>query len=210
MSEIRLALFDMDDVVYAYSRRDRIRHLVGVTGLDPDFIERRIWFDGLITETETGVFPTPEDCINAWRRRLGVDLSIDDWVAARAAGMVLDSGTLAIIDRLTAGGTTVAVLTNNDPLVDFGRRRLAPELEARVGDRFLVSSIFGTRKPDPAIYGAAVDHLGFAPAETVFIDDLPENVAGARAAGLHGLVFTSSDGLAADLARLGVPGVMKS
>lgn len=43
----------------------------------------------------------------------------------------------------------------------------------------------GVRKPDPAIYRHAIDALGVAPQDCFFIDDLPENIAAARALGIH-------------------------
>jgi putative hydrolase of the HAD superfamily len=203
----RLALFDMDDVVYDYCRADRIAVLVAATGLDPDFIEQRIWFDGVETAADGGAYPTPELYLAAWAERLGYPLAEDDWVRARAAGMTLEPGTLAVIDRLAAAGLTVAVLTNNGPLVARHKDRLAPELAARVGDRFLVSSTFGTQKPDPAIYTAALARLGFAPGESFFVDDREDNCAGARRAGLAAHVFRTPGRLGEWLADLGIRGI---
>ena len=190
-ASIRLALFDMDDVVYAYTRADRIAHLASVTGLDPTFINDRIWSEGLETAADGGAFPTPELYIGSWRDRLGYPLAVEDWVEARRLGMRLIPGTLVLIERLIATGTAVGVLTNNGPLVHAYRETLAPELARLVGDRFLVSSSFSTLKPDPRVFQRALERLSFAPEESFFIDDMPENVEGARAAGLYGTVFTT-------------------
>lgn len=197
---IRLALFDMDDVVYSYSRADRIAYLASVTGLDPAFINERIWAEGLETAADGGAFPTPELYINSWRERLGYPLEVKDWVEARRLGMRLIPGTLALIKRLIEKGTAVGVLTNNGPLVFKYRETLAPELAHLVGDRFLVSSSFSTLKPDPKVFLRALDRLGFAPRESFFTDDMPENVEGARAAGLLGAAFTTPAALEEALA----------
>jgi putative hydrolase of the HAD superfamily len=45
------------------------------------------------------------------------------------------------------------------------------------------------RKPQLEIYEAALKLSGTAPEETVFIDDLEENCAGARKAGLHAIRY---------------------
>lgn len=201
---IRLALFDMDDVVYAYTRADRIAHLAAVTGLDPAFINDRVWSEGLEAAADGGAFPTPELYIGSWRDRLGYPLAVEDWVEARRRGMRLIPGTLAVIERLIAAGTVVGVLTNNGPLVHVYRERLAPELARLVGDRFLVSASFSTMKPDPQVFHRALDRLGFSPEESFFTDDMPENVEGARAAGLSGSVFTTPAALEADLAAHGL------
>ncbi|PIO99565.1 HAD family hydrolase [Pleomorphomonas carboxyditropha] len=201
---IRLALFDMDDVVYAYTRADRIAHLAAVTGLDPAFINERVWSEGLEAAADGGAFPTPELYIGSWRDRLGYPLAVEDWVEARRRGMRLIPGTLAVIERLIAAGTVVGVLTNNGPLVHVYRETLAPELARLVGDRFLVSASFSTMKPDPQVFHRALDRLGFSPEESFFTDDMPENVEGARAAGLSGSVFTTPAALEADLAAHGL------
>lgn len=55
-------------------------------------------------------------------------------------------------------------------------------------------------KPDPAIYSACIRELGIRPPEAVFLDDRPENVAGAIATGIHGLRFESVEKARLDLA----------
>ena len=139
----------------------------------------------------------------SFERRLRLVLKLCDPGLKRTLGEVID-GTLALIDRLMAAGVTVAVLTNNGPLIERHRHRLAPALAERVGERFLVSYVFGMAKPAPDIYRLALDRLGFRPEETVFIDDLAENVAGAEAAGLRGHVFRTPAGLADYFAALGL------
>lgn len=57
----------------------------------------------------------------------------------------------------------------------------------------------GIAKPDPAIYLHTCEKLGVAPAEALFLDDKPENIAAARATGLHALQFTSVDQIRRDL-----------
>lgn len=203
-ASIRFALFDMDDVVYAYTRADRIAYLASVTGLEPVFINERIWSEGLEAAADGGAFPTPELYIGSWRDRLGYPLAVEDWVEARRLGMRLIPGTLALIERLIAAGTTVGVLTNNGPLVHAYRETLAPDLARLVGDRFLVSSSFSTMKPDPQVFRRALEQMGFLPEESFFVDDMPENVEGARIAGLDGAVFTTPAALEEELIGRGL------
>ena len=63
-------------------------------------------------------------------------------------------------------------------------------------------------KPDPAIYLHALDKLGTAPAETLFIDDKLVNVEAARALGLQAIEFTTVEQLRSDLAAMNIdPGL---
>jgi hypothetical protein len=48
-------------------------------------------------------------------------------------------------------------------------------------------SVTGILKPDPRAYAAAVAALGAQACDVVFVDDLPRNVAGARAFGMVGI-----------------------
>lgn len=59
-------------------------------------------------------------------------------------------------------------------------------------------------KPEAEIYTHALRAARCQPQETVFVDDLPENVEAARELGLHGIVFVSVPRLRQELAPLGL------
>ena len=99
-----------------------------------------------------------------------------------------------LIPRLHAAGKRVYVLSN------YGRDGFA-----RTADRFqaifsqmdgmVISSHELICKPDPRIYRILLERYGLDPHETVFIDDRPVNIEGARAAGMQGIVYTGMDAL---------------
>jgi putative hydrolase of the HAD superfamily len=68
----------------------------------------------------------------------------------------------------------------------------------------LSSCYLGLRKPDAVIYQATLDILGRPANRILFIDDRPENVAGAVNAGMQGIRFVGEKKLRSDLATLGV------
>jgi len=61
-------------------------------------------------------------------------------------------------------------------------------------------------KPDRAIYDLAARQFGVAPGETIFIDDLPANIASAREAGFNAIQydFRRHDAFLGELDRLGL------
>lgn len=59
-------------------------------------------------------------------------------------------------------------------------------------------------KPDPKIYQLLLERFQLVAEESVFIDDLPENVQGAVDQGIHGIVFETREQVVEDLERLGV------
>ena len=60
------------------------------------------------------------------------------------------------------------------------------------------------RKPQREIYEAALRMSRTAPEETIFIDDLEENCAGARKAGLHAIRYRGARDLKKRLGALGL------
>jgi epoxide hydrolase-like predicted phosphatase len=56
-------------------------------------------------------------------------------------------------------------------------------------DEIIISAEEGVVKPDPRIYLLALERLGIKAEQSVFIDDMPVNVEGARALGIHSIQF---------------------
>ncbi|TDD66390.1 HAD family hydrolase, partial [Actinomadura rubrisoli] len=108
----------------------------------------------------------------------------------------LDHGTIAILEELAARRVPLALLSNA-PL------EMARHIEQRPWAGMFRHRFFSAdlrlAKPDPRIYRHVSQCLAAQPRDVVFVDDRPENVEGARAAGLRGLLFTGADRLRLDL-----------
>jgi epoxide hydrolase-like predicted phosphatase len=59
-------------------------------------------------------------------------------------------------------------------------------------DLIVYSHEVGLAKPDPKIYALTCERLGAQPAEIVFLDDLESNIAGAKAFGMHAVLFQNN------------------
>jgi putative hydrolase of the HAD superfamily len=87
--------------------------------------------------------------------------------------------------------------------------RSLPEVLGDVGlagslDDVVASATAGARKPDPAIFELALARVGCGPAEALAVGDTPEeDLAGAAAAGIRGLLIDRAASAATD--RDGVP-----
>jgi putative hydrolase of the HAD superfamily len=97
---------------------------------------------------------------------------------------------------------TVALLSN---ATDQLREHLAHHELLDAFDVVFSSAEIGLAKPDVAIFEHAAKVLGVAPEECFFTDDRPENVEGARRAGMRAEVFAGRAGVVAALNDLGVP-----
>ena len=95
--------------------------------------------------------------------------------------------SLAAADRAAQRGAKLAVLSNAPAeLADrFDQLPWLSPFEPR-----LFSGHLGTVKPEPAIYAIALAALGAEPPDVTFVDDRPENISAARAAGLRALLFS--------------------
>ncbi|MCX6569309.1 MAG: HAD family phosphatase [Candidatus Aminicenantes bacterium] len=114
----------------------------------------------------------------------------------------LNAGAVDVLAGVKAAGYKTLLLSNTDPeRFGFVRRRF-PEVLFFEG--YVLSYELKLLKPDPAIYFAAARLAGVPPRECVFIDDMEENVEGAVAAGLAGILYRPATDLAAELRKLGL------
>ena len=91
---------------------------------------------------------------------------------------------VALMDDAHAAGHVVAALTN-DLAAFHGDADLTRDPVLARFDVVVDGSVTGVLKPDPGAYAIALDRLGRAASEVVFLDDMPANAAGGRAAGLR-------------------------
>jgi putative hydrolase of the HAD superfamily len=152
---------------------------------------------------------------NAWARleRSEVDLQgFAELYEAEAAeaGHRIDAGAvLALLSgevrpamvqalrRIKEEGLAQACLTNNVAGTEAVRPDVAEVM--CLFDAVLESSKLGVRKPDPAFYDLALETVGVAPTEAVFLDDLGINLKPARARGIRTIKVVDPDAALAEL-----------
>jgi putative hydrolase of the HAD superfamily len=69
-------------------------------------------------------------------------------------------------------------------------------------DVLVISAEEKIAKPDPRIYHIALERLGVAAAEAIFLDDFSENIRAAKAVGLVSIHFQSSEQAQLDIRAL--------
>jgi 2-haloacid dehalogenase len=108
-----------------------------------------------------------------------------------------------LLAELDSAGVPLFAITNFSGEFFPPFRLKYPDMFDRFRD-IVVSGDEKMMKPDPAIYRLALDRFGLRPEEAVFVDDNRDNVAGAAALGIHGILFTDEPALRAELAGLGL------
>ena len=112
-------------------------------------------------------------------------------------------GTVELLGELQAAGVPCYGLTNMEAETYPVRYERYAFLRALDGT--VVSSQEGVIKPDPEIFRRLFERFGLVPEQTVFIDDVEQNITAARALGMQTVLFTSPAQLRAELVALGLP-----
>jgi putative hydrolase of the HAD superfamily len=113
-------------------------------------------------------------------------------VAEVAVDLMIDRDAVALMRDARAAGRRVGVLSN-DAYSIMGREFFANRPEFAELDAFVDAADIGVRKPKLAAYQRAAEALGVPPDRIVFLDDTPECVDGARAAGMHVIQVDPAD-----------------
>lgn len=90
------------------------------------------------------------------------------------------------VKRIKDAGYPVYLLSNATPRV-FDQYLNIPSLTLM--DGFFISALYKLRKPQREIYEAFCNKFSLNPEECFFIDDMPQNIEGAKAFGMKGHVF---------------------
>ncbi len=138
-------------------------------------------------------------------RWIGQQLAVDDatLVQFRAdffRNDLLDLDLIAYIDRLRAAGYHLGLLSNAGDNARHIFTEVYPVLPHF--DSVTISAEEGVMKPDPRIFHVALARAGVQPHEAVFVDDVAENVEGARAVGMSGVHFRDPAATLSELAAL--------
>jgi epoxide hydrolase-like predicted phosphatase len=149
-----------------------------------------------------------KDLINEdtfWERicsRLNVPTPKADslWADAFKAVYVPKEDMFSLAARLRKNGYKTALLSNTEAVA----MQYFYQLQYDMFDVLVFSCAEGTRKPEKKIYELTVQRLGSRPGQSVFIDDKPEYINGAKEAGLNTILFENINQLKNTLAELGV------
>jgi putative hydrolase of the HAD superfamily len=113
------------------------------------------------------------------------------------AGSKLDGEMVDGVRRLHADGVRTGLVSNS-----WGTRHYPRGLIAELFDGVVISGEEGFRKPDPRMYQLGAERIGVAPADCIFVDDLPFNLDPARELGMAVVHHTAAADTLAELDRL--------
>lgn len=201
MPHPKTIIFDLGNVIVPFDFTHAYERFEQLTGMTPDQQRARIHATGLVPRLETGLIE-PEDFVNQLTEALGAPMSYsalrDLWVSIfHRETLIPESLFVALKDRYR-----LLLLSNTNEIHFSMIRETYPHLGHF--DHWVLSHEVKAMKPSPAIYAAAITQARARPEECFFTDDIPEYVAGARAAGIDAEQFLGYEKLLSDLRSRGV------
>lgn len=196
---IRAVVFDLGQVLA--SPPDIHSYPAGLLGVAADDFAAGYW-DGRRAYDEGGA---DEDYWGPLLARLGVPASAERIRLLASTDATIWTRIRPGAERLLADTKASGRLTG---LLSNAHRPLGAAIEAapwrRHIDRVYVSALIGATKPQRTIYDHVTADLGVAPSEIAFVDDRPENVDGALAAGWRAHLWADDADTRAWLGEFGV------
>ncbi len=195
---IQAVFFDMGGVIIRteyQAPRERLAERLNMTYED---LSKIVFESDTGRKASIGAVST-EAHWEAVTRRLGLPASQAEAVRDEFfAGDVIDRSLLDFIRSLRPRYRT-GIISNAWP--DMREYVVKNKFEDAF-DTLVVSAEVGVMKPDPQIYRIALEQVKVRAEQAVFIDDMPENVEGARALGMQGIRFESPGQVLRDLKEI--------
>ncbi len=195
---ITTLIFDIGNVILPFDYFRGVRRFAEVTGLSGETIERYFYLSELQHRYAKGQISS-EDFFETLRCKF--DLKMDYrvfvpiwndifWLSVPMEKMV----------RSLKGNYRLAAITNTSDL--HYRYWLENYPVLGLFEAIFASHELGLCKPDPEIYRLALGKLRVKPEETVFVDDMEENVTAARELGIHSVWFRTAEELQSEFQKL--------
>jgi putative hydrolase of the HAD superfamily len=200
MTAVKGVLFDLGGVLCHVDEAPVWQAWHQHTGISGDDLRAELYERGLKHEFDCGL-KHPAGVAMFLATRWEVGLTSADWRRIWGLAVAPDPAMDALAAEVAAR-VPCALASTTDRI---HHEKLGGELGCFSAFRAqAVSYKIGFVKPHPTFYREALELLGTSAPDTLFIDDKPENVDGARRAGMQALHFTGIDALRAELARRGL------
>jgi glucose-1-phosphatase len=195
---IRAVYVDLGGVIVRTEFQAPRQHLAERLGLEYESLVKAVFGSETAQQASTGLI-TEEEHWAAVMRRLHLPESETEAVKDEFfAGDIIDTNLLDFMRGLRKK-FKVGLISN-------AWSGLRPYIVSKkfedAFDSMTISAEVGVMKPEAGIYQIALEALGVAPSESVFLDDFEENVAGAQAVGMQAIHFVQPEQALKELKHL--------
>ncbi len=198
VADIDAIVFDLGNVLVEIDFERVVAHWAACAGRDPAQIRSRFSHGPAYQRHERDEIGTPE-YFASLRAGLGIDLTDAQFLAGWSQVFVREiEPVVAMLPRL-AEHIPLYVFSNTNRAhhQEFARRFARALAPLR---KVFVSHELGRRKPEREAFEAIAREIGTPIDRILFFDDLEENVAGARVAGMQAVLVRAPDDVLAAVA----------
>ena len=200
--------FDLGNVLLHFDHAIACRKMAALAStpqveITPQRVREVVFESNLEHEFEAGAI-SGEEFYQAFCEATGTS---PDMAALAVAASDIFRANISIkplVGALISARVPIGILSNTNiwhwQLICDGRYRLIPDAFPVTALSFELTAM----KPEPAIYLRAAELAGYAPGEIFYVDDLADNVVGAREAGFDAVQYTTTHDLALELRKRGV------
>lgn len=198
-------IFDFGNVISFFDYMiicERFGRRLGLSAVEFRALAEERGMTGLLAEFERGAL-SDREFSRELQMRVGLNIPFEEFAADWQDIFKLNESVAALIPGLKKRGHTLVLGSNTNAIhAPFYRRTFRETLDHF--DHFVYSHEVLFMKPARGFFEACVRVASAPPESCLFIDDIEENIEGARAAGLRGLVYRDTPTLVAELLEHGV------
>lgn len=189
---IKTIFFDLGNVLIHVDKERAIREIARLPGLNLNIV-KQISESNLEEEFEKGHF-SADEYIDKLQREYGIltDVTLDRLIDIWQQPFEIIPEVWELIPVLKKQARLVLLSNTNDLHIRAVRKKYSILDEL---DNLILSYEVGSRKPEEQIYRAALKIEDILPEESIFIDDLHENVVAAQLIGIRSHQFQHVEGL---------------
>lgn len=184
---IQLILWDLGDVLVDLDFKQLFSTICPLLQTTPEVFHTSLFSTGIFDRVNRGT-TTPQEFHLEVCEALNVDVAFDDFQAAWTCFFQPRPYMSQILHALK-GKVEMWLLSNTDPMHHKACQKTYDYLQLLTGQ--MTSYGLRAMKPEAVLYQRALQHVNGTPESTLFFDDKPENIEGARAQGIHAYLYES-------------------
>ena len=200
IKNIKNIIFDYGNVIFDldFTRSKEAWEKLGIANAD-EFYGHKVQ-DLIFSEFEKGAV-SPEEFRDYIRQKAGnkvlTDVDIDNAWNSLLVGIV--NGKHELLLNLKSKYRTFLLSNINaihyDHIMKYLKSEFGFDGNDHLFEKVYYSHLMGKRKPDSEIFKQVLEENELNPAETLFIDDSPQHIAGAKSLGIQTYLMTAPDNI---------------
>ncbi|MDO4586043.1 MAG: HAD family phosphatase [Planctomycetia bacterium] len=206
---IRFVYFDLGNVLLNFSVQRLLHQVSGVVEKSEEEVRAVLFGDKKYYAFENGDM-TIKEYFELIRFEFNTNFKKDDFVAATSDIFWVNDSILPLVRHLSKSLFPRGVLSNTNPIHWQYVQMAFPCIWELFPQHQIASFAVNCLKPFPDIYEVALNEarkeiVQIKPEEILLIDDLEENVNGAKAFGFHAVQYLDVNQLVADFKKYKLP-----